>query len=74
MFSMQRQANHGSRGRLELTRTLRPQLNTCSRVVRCSAADIEPRIDLKNGRVTSGPDLSVTVNGLYLPNPFVIGR
>lgn len=26
-----------------------------------------------NGRVTSGPDLSVEVNGLKLPNPFVIG-
>ncbi|GAB4819468.1 hypothetical protein N2152v2_006514 [Parachlorella kessleri] len=26
-----------------------------------------------NGAVTSGPDLSVEVNGLKLPNPFVIG-
>lgn len=26
-----------------------------------------------NGKVTSGPDLSVEVNGLKLPNPFVIG-
>lgn len=26
----------------------------------------------KNGAVTEGPDLSVTVNGLKLPNPFVI--
>ena len=26
-----------------------------------------------NGAVTSGPDLSVTVNGLHFPNPFVIG-
>jgi hypothetical protein len=26
-----------------------------------------------NGAVTSGPDLSVEVNGLRLPNPFVIG-
>jgi hypothetical protein len=34
----------------------------------------EPRIELKNGHVTSGPDLSVTVNGLHLPNPFIIGR
>lgn len=24
-------------------------------------------------QVVSGPDLSVTVNGLHLPNPFVIG-
>ena len=27
----------------------------------------------RNGAVTSGPDLSVEVNGLKLPNPFVIG-
>ena len=26
-----------------------------------------------NGAPTSGPDLSVEVNGLRLPNPFVIG-
>ena len=26
-----------------------------------------------DGRVTSGPDLSIEVNGLKLPNPFVIG-
>ncbi|KAK2078999.1 Dihydropyrimidine dehydrogenase [NADP(+)] [Prototheca wickerhamii] len=26
----------------------------------------------KDGRVTEGPDLSVTVNGMTLPNPFVI--
>ena len=26
-----------------------------------------------NGAVVSGPDLSVEVNGLRLPNPFVIG-
>eukprot|EP00798_Chlamydomonas_sp_ICE-L_P012666 gene12666-15898_t len=36
-------------------------------------ADVGPAIELKNGAVTSGPDLSVTVNGLKLPNPFVIG-
>jgi len=29
--------------------------------------------ELVQGRVTSGPDLSVTVNGLTFPNPFVIG-
>lgn len=28
---------------------------------------------LVNGKASSGPDLSVTVNGLKLPNPFVIG-
>jgi hypothetical protein len=33
----------------------------------------DPAIDLVNGAVTSGPDLSVEVNGLKLPNPFVIG-
>ncbi|KAF8069634.1 PYD1 [Scenedesmus sp. PABB004] len=30
-------------------------------------------ITLVDGAVTEGPDLSVTVNGLRLPNPFVIG-
>ncbi len=29
-----------------------------------------PQVD---GAVTSGPDLSVEVNGMRLPNPFVIG-
>lgn len=33
----------------------------------------DPAIKLVNGAVTEGPDLSVTVNGLQLPNPFVIG-
>lgn len=33
----------------------------------------DPAIPLVNGAVQSGPDLSVTVNGLQLPNPFVIG-
>lgn len=33
----------------------------------------DPAIALVNGAVTEGPDLSVTVNGLKLPNPFVIG-
>jgi hypothetical protein len=28
---------------------------------------------LVNGKVTEGPDLSVTVNGMRLPNPFIIG-
>jgi hypothetical protein len=28
---------------------------------------------LVNGKVTEGPDLSVTVNGMRMPNPFVIG-
>jgi len=30
-------------------------------------------IELVDGKVTSGPDLSVVVDGLKLPNPFVIG-
>lgn len=33
----------------------------------------DPAIPLVNGAVTEGPDLSVTVNGLKLPNPFIIG-
>ena len=38
-----------------------------------SSSDLDAPIQLIDGRVTSGPDLSVTVNGLMLPNPFVIG-
>ncbi len=30
-------------------------------------------VELRNGRVVEGPDLSVTVNGIRFPNPFVIG-
>lgn len=33
----------------------------------------DPAIPLVNGAVVDGPDLSVEVNGLKLPNPFVIG-
>jgi dihydropyrimidine dehydrogenase (NADP+) len=33
----------------------------------------DPAIKLFNGAVTEGPDLSVTVNGMKMPNPFVIG-
>jgi hypothetical protein len=33
----------------------------------------DPAIPLKDGAVLDGPDLSVVVNGLKLPNPFVIG-
>eukprot|EP00239_Pterosperma_sp_CCMP1384_P007213 CAMPEP_0197848986 /NCGR_PEP_ID=MMETSP1438-20131217/10578_1 /TAXON_ID=1461541 /ORGANISM="Pterosperma sp., Strain CCMP1384" /LENGTH=438 /DNA_ID=CAMNT_0043461475 /DNA_START=96 /DNA_END=1412 /DNA_ORIENTATION=- len=33
----------------------------------------EKRIELVNGAVTSGPSLAVEVNGLKMPNPFVIG-
>lgn len=38
-----------------------------------SNSDKNAPIELVNGKVTSGPDLSVVVNGLKLPNPFVIG-
>lgn len=31
------------------------------------------RVTLRAAAETQGPDLSVTVNGLKLPNPFVIG-
>ncbi|KAF6260465.1 hypothetical protein COO60DRAFT_1507155 [Scenedesmus sp. NREL 46B-D3] len=47
--------------------------------VRVRAADArtkgltDPAVKLVNGAVTEGPDLSVEVNGLKLPNPFVIG-
>ncbi|KIZ03401.1 hypothetical protein MNEG_4561 [Monoraphidium neglectum] len=33
----------------------------------------DPAIELVDGAVTSGPDLSVVVNGVKFPNPFVIG-
>ena len=33
----------------------------------------DPAIELRDGAVVSGPDLSVTVNGVKFPNPFVIG-
>ncbi|EFN55109.1 hypothetical protein CHLNCDRAFT_31559 [Chlorella variabilis] len=50
----------------------------CRRTFRCRARqdDVlanEPEIKLVNGAVTSGPSLAVEVNGLKLPNPFVIG-
>jgi hypothetical protein len=32
-----------------------------------------PWVELKDGVPVSGPDLSVTVNGITFPNPFVIG-
>ena len=32
-----------------------------------------PHVELKDGVPVTGPDLSVTVNGLKFPNPFVIG-
>eukprot|EP00198_Chlamydomonas_reinhardtii_P004458 XP_001693794.1 psbA translation factor [Chlamydomonas reinhardtii] len=38
-----------------------------------SALGLDEPIELVDGRVTSGPDLSVEVNGMKLPNPFIIG-
>lgn len=34
---------------------------------------LEPAIELRNGAVVEGPSLACTVNGLHLPNPFIIG-
>ncbi|KAJ9522122.1 hypothetical protein QJQ45_005155 [Haematococcus lacustris] len=52
----------------------------CSRGSRVQAAGngvhasgLDAPVELRNGRVLSGPDLSVEVNGLRMPNPFVIG-
>jgi hypothetical protein len=47
-----------------------------SRAARASiehAGHTDKPIELRNGQVLSGPDLSVEVNGLRLPNPFIIG-
>mmetsp|Transcript_10131 Transcript_10131/g.13822 ORF Transcript_10131/g.13822 Transcript_10131/m.13822 type:complete len:447 (-) Transcript_10131:101-1441(-) len=38
-----------------------------------SFSPVSKAFELNNGKVTSGPDLSVEVDGLKLPNPFVIG-
>ena len=43
------------------------------RAVRDVALENEPESELENGRCVSGPDLSVEVDGLKMPNPFVIG-
>ena len=43
------------------------------RVVAQRGLEGRPRVDLVNGVPVTGPDLSVTVNGLRFPNPFVIG-
>lgn len=62
---------------------IRPRGSGSGRVVAVRAAGngngalpgngVDVPIELVNGRVTSGPDLSVEVNGMKLPNPFVIG-
>jgi len=38
-----------------------------------ASSHLDSPVALKDGRPLTGPDLSVTVNGLRLPNPFVIG-
>lgn len=42
-------------------------------VVKAKSASSDGKANLVNGCVTSGPDLSIEVNGLNFPNPFVIG-
>lgn len=49
----------------------RPVVPPCA--VRDVALENEPEAELINGKTASGPDLSVHVDGLTLPNPFVIG-
>ncbi|GLI69152.1 hypothetical protein VaNZ11_013709 [Volvox africanus] len=41
--------------------------------VGASGFTLDEPVELVDGRVTSGPDLSVEVNGMKLPNPFIIG-
>ncbi|WIA09895.1 hypothetical protein OEZ85_010109 [Tetradesmus obliquus] len=61
------------------TGTIRAHAASRKLCVRVRAADArtkgltDPAVKLVNGAVTEGPDLSVEVNGLKLPNPFVIG-
>jgi hypothetical protein len=38
-----------------------------------SVGGLDEPIELTDGKVTSGPSLAVTVNGIEFPNPFVIG-
>lgn len=55
--------NRNSISDFAVTRRVRPALTRPSRVgFKVFASDSQP-----------DPDLSVTVNGLYMPNPFVIG-
>ena len=44
----------------------------CASQVR-SVGGLDEPIELVDGKVTSGPSLAVTVNGIEFPNPFVIG-
>ena len=34
---------------------------------------LDTPVDLQDGKPVSGPDLSINVNGMNFPNPFVIG-
>lgn len=47
--------------------------NGASSSASAASAHLDAPIALKDGAPLSGPDLSVVVNGLKLPNPFVIG-
>ena len=46
--------------------TIRPQAK------KSHALDAEPAVKLRKGAPVEGPDLRVKVNGLNLPNPFVV--
>ncbi|GMH36184.1 hypothetical protein BSKO_04052 [Bryopsis sp. KO-2023] len=53
------------------TRRCRQTPLVCARMG--GAVGPEPVANLDNGAVVEGPDLSVTVDGLKLPNPFITG-
>ena len=61
-----------SRAAQRASRISRGRVHQPLRVV-ARGLDGRPGVELKDGVPTSGPDLSVTVNGLKFPNPFVIG-
>ena len=61
-----------SRAAQRASRISRGRVHQPLRVV-ARGLDGRPWVELKDGVPTSGPDLSVTVNGLKFPNPFVIG-
>eukprot|EP00892_Ulva_mutabilis_P008298 jgi/Ulvmu1/5840/UM025_0099.1 len=63
------------------TSRCRPCTRPAARVVRANAGStavkrlggLDAPVELKDGKVMSGPDLSVVANGMNMPNPFVIG-
>lgn len=61
-----------SRAAQRASRISRGRVHQPLRIV-ARGLDGRPWVELKDGVPTSGPDLSVTVNGLKFPNPFVIG-